>query len=197
MMIYNLPPTPVIECVGCTPNEIVTLDFLQQRGIEDLNALAVVMGNIQQESRFTPNICEGGAIVPYDQCLHGGYGLIQWTSTNRYLGLGSFAHKYGGNPSTITTQLHYMVNERQWQDFNLYLQIPGHSVEHYMTHAYKWLGWGIHGNRTKYAYSFLNKFNVVIPHADEESVPDKVLPSTHSQAQREFRFPFGFSEAST
>ena len=64
--------------------EIKVLNALQERGIEDRNALATVMGNIKQESKFNSNICEGGARVSYHGCRSGGYGLIQWTSIGRY-----------------------------------------------------------------------------------------------------------------
>jgi hypothetical protein len=157
--MYNHPPAPIYRCVDCTTNEQETLVFLQEsRGITDKNALAVVLGNIQQESRFKPNVCEGGAIVPYDQCLRGGYGIIQWTSTNRYLGLGLFSNKYGGDPSSIKTQLRYMVNENQWTKYELILKGNGQTIQYYMNGAYYWLGWGIHGNRTKYAFQYLDRF---------------------------------------
>ena len=41
---------------------------LQERGIEDKYALAVILGNIKQESKFNSNICEGGARVDYHRC---------------------------------------------------------------------------------------------------------------------------------
>ena len=56
--------------------------------ITDKNALATILGNIKQESMFISNICEGGARVEYPNCHRGGYGLIQWTTEARYLGLG-------------------------------------------------------------------------------------------------------------
>ena len=95
-------------CKGCNENENVTLAFFQDRGIKDRNALATIMGNIKQESGFVPNICEGGARTSYHGCGRG-YGLIQWTSANRYYGLGDFAKKYEGNPSTLPTQLRYLT----------------------------------------------------------------------------------------
>jgi hypothetical protein len=160
--MQHLPPPPIIKCVDCTSNEKQTLDFLQKhRGITDRNALAVVMGNIKQESKFIPNICEGGARVSYNSCHYGGFGIIQWTTPKRYNGLGSFCNKYGCNPSTLTGQLRYMVNETQWQKFERKLKQPGYSVSYYMNHAYNWLGWGIHGNRTNYAYNYLNRFRLV------------------------------------
>ena len=93
--------TPVVEetnenvWVGrnFSQNEAKALKFFQDYGITDRMALAVILGNIRQESNFHPNICEGGAIVPYDACLRGGYGLIQWTSAHRYKGLGDFCKK--------------------------------------------------------------------------------------------------------
>lgn len=163
MIAYDMPPAPIVQCVSCNSNEQKTLEFLQKRGIRSKNALATVMGNIKQESNFLPDICEGGARVKYHQCHSGGFGLIQWTSTNRYLGLGRFAKKYGGDPSTLSTQLRYMVNENQWQKYELYLKSDGLSVKEYMNQAWYWLGWGIHGYRTKYAYDYLNKFQVVVP----------------------------------
>ena len=31
-----------------------------------------------------------------------------------------------------------------------------------MRHAYNWLGWGVHGNRTDYAHNYVNRFSVVV-----------------------------------
>lgn len=161
---YEAPP-PVQQkyvCDDCTINEAITLSFLQERGIEDKAALATVMGNIKQESNFVPNICEGGAKVPYESCTKGGYGLIQWTSKKRYIGLGLFANSYDGDPSELGTQLRYMVNEPQWTKYELYLKSEGQSIDFYMKHAYNWLGWGIHGNRTRYSYQYYNQLKSTI-----------------------------------
>ena len=107
-------------CPECSPEEQYVLEQLQTKTkITDRNALATILGNIKQESMFHPNICEGGARVPYDRCYSGGYGLIQWTSTNRYLGLGRFSKKYGYNPSTLEGQTAYMINEYTFQKLSL------------------------------------------------------------------------------
>ena len=58
-------PIPVVEkewkCPDCTPNEQYVLAELQEHTrISDRKDLATIMGNIQQESKFIPNICEGG-----------------------------------------------------------------------------------------------------------------------------------------
>ena len=81
-------------CKGCSEHENLALEYFQDQGIKDRNALATIMGNIKQESMFVPNICEGGSRTSYRNCWRG-YGLIQWTSADRYYGLGDFAKKYG------------------------------------------------------------------------------------------------------
>jgi len=135
-------------------NEKVVLTALQDRGITDRIALAVVLGNIRQESRFHSNICEGGARVNYHSCRYGGYGLIQWTTSDRYRGLGHYASRIGGNPSSVETQVEYIFKERQWLDIEASLKRNGHSVSYYMNKAYYWLGWGHHGARTHFSHDY-------------------------------------------
>ena len=145
----------MIECPDCTANQQYVLEQLQvNAGVTDKTALAVLLGNIEQESNFRPNVCEGGAIVPYDSCLRGGYGLIQWTTQARYDGLGLFCKKYGCDPSSIEGQTRYMINEMRFRDDLYAFQTNHQTVKYYMNAAYYWLGWGVHGNRTHYTYSF-------------------------------------------
>ena len=108
------PKETRLICKGCNEHENATLAFFQDRGIKDRNALATIMGNIKQESTFIPNVCEGGSRTSWSNCS-GGYGLIQFTSSSRYYGLGDFAKKIGGNPSTADTQLRYITTEPQWK----------------------------------------------------------------------------------
>lgn len=146
------------KCSSCTPNEQVVLAALQEHTkISDRNALATIMGNIQQESKFIANICEGGARVSYKNCLRGGYGLIQWTSINRYRGLGNFAVKYSCNPSELDCQVRWMINEPIFQRVLPQFEGSGQTVSYYMRPAYIWLGWGIKGNRELYAYDYTKK----------------------------------------
>jgi hypothetical protein len=154
------PKEKRLICKGCSEHENTTLAYFQDRGIKDRNALATIMGNIKQESGFVPNICEGGARTSYHGCGRG-YGLIQWTSTNRYYGLGDFAKKYEGNPSTLPTQLRYLTNEVQWQRIENQMKTPGKSINRYMNYAYSWIGWGIHGARTHYAHEYANRMITV------------------------------------
>ena len=143
-------------CKGCTENENATLAFLQNYGVKDRNALATIMGNIKQESTFRSSVCEGGSITSYYNCS-GGYGLIQWTSANRYYGLGDFAKKYGGSPSSLQTQLRYLTNEVQWKRIEEKMKTPGKSIDRYMDYAYNWIGWGHHGSRSHYAKDYANR----------------------------------------
>ena len=147
-------------CKGCNENENVALDYFQDIGIKDRNALATIMGNIRQESTFVPNICEGGSRTSWGNC-YGGYGLIQWTSANRYYGLGDFAKKFGGSPSSLHTQLRYLTNEVQWKEIEDRMKVPGKSINRYMDYAYSWIGWGHHGARTSYAHEYASKLITV------------------------------------
>ena len=151
------PKEKRIICKGCNTNETRTLEFLQDRGITDKNALATIMGNIRQESTFTPNVCEGGARMSYSGCRSGGYGLIQWTDSSRYNGLGNHAARIGGNPSSLNTQLDYMLYEGDWKMIEPYMKKPGKSINDYMGLARKWIRWGHHGARTDFAYNYANK----------------------------------------
>jgi len=159
-MLYDQPPAPVYQCVQCTPAEQKTLSFLQDRGIVNKNALATVMGNIKQESNFNPLICEGGANTGYQRCTRGGFGLIQWTTEARYLGLGRFCRKNSCNVNSLEGQLRYMWNEQQFQTLIPKLKTPGKTIPQYMSDSWYWLGWGIHGNRTHYAYQYHRKMEL-------------------------------------
>ena len=141
-----------------TPAEQYVLSELQKHTkISDRNALATILGNIKSESNFHPNICEGGARVPYGDCHRGGYGLIQWTSINRYNNLGKFCNKYDCDPSSLEGQTRYMINENIFQRYLPMFEGGGQTVSQYMVPAYYWLGWGIKGNREIYAYEYTTK----------------------------------------
>ena len=145
-------------CPTCTDNEKYVLKQLQEKTrITDRNALATIMGNIKQESKFHSNICEGGTRVPYSDCHRGGYGLIQWTSTQRHLGLGYFAKKYGCDPSTLECQTRYMINENIFQRYLPEFEGSNQSIAQYMIPSYYWLGWGIKGSRETYSHQYRSK----------------------------------------
>ena len=145
-------------CPGCNDNEKYVLEQLQEHTrISDRNALATIMGNIKQESKFIPNICEGGNRVSYRDCHWGGYGLIQWTSLGRYNNLGKFCDKYGCDPSSLEGQTRYMINESTFQRYLPEFEGRGRTISQYMVPAYYWLGWGIKGHREQYAYNYSKK----------------------------------------
>jgi len=143
------------KCPECTDSEKYVLKQLQAKTrITDRNALATILGNIKQESKFIPNICEGGARVSYRDCTSGGYGLIQWTSLGRYNNLGKFTKRYNMDPSSLEGQTSYMINESVFQRYLPEFEGNGKTVSQYMVPAYYWLGWGIKGNREVYAYEY-------------------------------------------
>ena len=153
--VVNFEEEPTWKCPDCSPEEKYVLEQIQEKTrITDRNALATILGNIKQESMFHPDICEGGARVPYDSCHSGGYGLIQWTTEKRYLGLGSFCKKYNCDPSSLEGQTQYMINENQFQAVLPEFEGRGYSIDQYMVPAYYWLGWGIKGNRQNYSYNY-------------------------------------------
>jgi hypothetical protein len=156
-VVPERPKVKRLVCKGCNSNESRTLEFLQSRGITDKNALATIMGNIRQESTFHPNICEGGARIPYQSCRSGGYGLIQWTNAPRFYGLGKHAARIGANPSSLDVQLDYMLHESDWKMIENQMKTPGKSINDYMRLAHKWIRWGHHGARTDFAYNYANK----------------------------------------
>lgn len=147
-------PDPLWVGINFSEEESIVLKFLQERGITDRAALATILGNIKQESKFDTLVCEGGNRTGYHACHRGGFGLIQWTTTRRYNGLGNFAKRYGLDPNDLNTQLRYMVNEYQWTSNEHVWKTPGKTIGQYMNAAYRWLGWGIHGARTSYAHAY-------------------------------------------
>ena len=160
--VEKVVPIQVVEktwkCPDCNTNEKYVLEQLQAKTkISDRNALATIMGNIKSESNFHPNICEGGARVPYEKCLRGGYGLIQWTSTGRYNNLGKFCNRYSCDPSSLEGQVRYMINEPIFQRYLPEFEGHGQTVSQYMVAAYYWLGWGIEGHRKQYSYNYTKK----------------------------------------
>ena len=145
---------PVWTADNLNDNERAVLKFLQEQGITDKVALATVMGNIKQESKFETEICEGGARVKYEHCHSGGFGLIQWTTKGRYNGLGLHARRLGLCPSALEAQLSWMVNEREWKKVEHIFKSEGRSISSYMQAAYRWLGWGVEGARSHYANQY-------------------------------------------
>lgn len=151
------PKEKRLICKDCNENENYVFNALKTEGIFDKNAIATVMANIKQESGFIPNICEGGSRVPYHRC-NGGMGILQWTNGSRYYGLGNFAKKYGGDPSTLETQVRYMFYENDWKVIKNEMKRPGAKITDYQRLAYKWIRYGHKGPREYYAYQYLKRF---------------------------------------
>ena len=150
------PEQTVVTCSNCSDEENTVLNALLERGITDKYALAVILGNIRQESRFDSKVCEGGKRTGYHGCHRGGFGLIQFTSVHRYRGLGEFAKRNGMDVNAIETQIKYVFTEKEWLKAEKGFKTPGKSLSYYMNHAYTWLGWGVHGNRTHYSKQYVH-----------------------------------------
>ena len=161
-------------CLDCSFNEQEALKVFQEQGIRDPLALSVVMASVKQESKFIPNICEGGDIVDYKDCHRGGYGLIQWTTQSRYDGLGNFCKRYDCNPSSLKGQLRYLVEEVQWKSVLPTLKTSGGSFSTYYNATYRWLGWGVAGPRTQYAYNYLDRLSKNDNFSNIESCPQEI-----------------------
>ena len=71
--------------------------------------------------------------------------------------LGRHAQATGGSPTELHTQLSYLVTEVEWRKVEHIFKAEGNSISGYMQAAYRWLGWGIHGNRTVYAQDYYNR----------------------------------------
>ncbi len=147
---------PVPICINCTPAEQTVLTFLHENEIKDRAAQAVILGAIKQESRFNSNICEGGRRTAYSQCGRG-YGLIQWTYPSRYYGLGDYARQTGQRPESLDTQLQYMLTETEWRRVAPTFTTAGLPMNTYINAEHRWIGSGIRGNRTQYAYDYLSR----------------------------------------
>ena len=91
-------PTPTLKkwrLPNGTATEQKVLDFFQEKGITDRAALAVLLGNIKQESKFDHLVCEGGQRTGYKKCNSGGFGLIYFCSVyNGYDGFYYSSHLY-------------------------------------------------------------------------------------------------------
>lgn len=142
---------------GATPEEQKVLDYFQDYGITDRSALAVLLGNIKQESKFVTDICEGGRRTGYHGCHRGGFGLIQWTTPGRYAGLKAYANRNRCDIHSLDCQLGYLTHEIEWRKAEHGFKRPGNSINGYMHYAKRWLGWGVHGARTTYSHQYYNR----------------------------------------
>lgn len=147
-----------VVCGDCSPNEKVILKEFQEEGVTDKKALAAILGNIKQESRFEPRVCEGGFLSDYNSC-EGGFGLIQFTEKSRYKGLGEFSLRIGDSPSSLKAQLRYIFQEPQWRSVKQEMTRSGGSLDSYMSSTYQWIGWGVEGKRRQYSKEYLNRLD--------------------------------------
>ena len=142
---------------GASAEEQRVLEYFQDYGITDKAALATLLGNIKQESKFNTRVCEGGKSTGYHGCHRGGFGLIQWTTPGRYAGLKRYAANNKCDIHSLECQLGYLTHEIEWRKAEHGFKRPGNSINGYMHYAKRWLGWGVHGARTTYAEQYYNR----------------------------------------
>lgn len=114
---------------------------LSHRGITDKNAIATVLGNIQQESSFRVDAWNES---------EGSYGLMQWR-----LGRLRRLKAYCRTLTDARCQLFFMISEQDWRNVEHLLKTPGQSIEFYNDAMKKYLRWGIEGSRREYARDYL------------------------------------------
>ena len=79
-------------CLDCSFNEQEALKVFQEQGIRDPLALSVVMASVKQESKFIPNICEGGRLS--NRSGH-------WRHSCKYLRIDSHCNAESVAPSVV------------------------------------------------------------------------------------------------
>lgn len=89
-------------------------NFFVAKGLSGAQA-AGILGNLQQESNFNPAIIQGGQIADanYTPVNSVGFGLAQWTFTDRQAPLVALAKSSNRKVIDITVQLDYL-----WQELN-------------------------------------------------------------------------------
>jgi len=156
-----------IACTLCTPSERLVINELAKTGITDKSAVAVILGNIKQESNFQPLACEGYTprlATNYWDCYNntrGGFGILQWTSTGRIKGLNTFCVNHSCDPNTLSGQMRYLVNEYDFVRVKSVFQTSGLPIQQYKDASYAWIRWGVTGPRWHYTSNYLKKFNEV------------------------------------
>eukprot|EP00727_Mastigamoeba_balamuthi_P003515 m51a1_g13160 hypothetical protein (950) ;mRNA; f:48690-54920 len=127
--------TPAGHAGGCYatgtwPNSATIAAFFRDtQGITNPRALAVIMGNLQQESDLNPLDCEshGRAVSTLANCPNRrsasgywmtGVGLLQWSDPNNRPGrrtqMFAYCRAHGLNCDTASAQLQFLAQESEW-----------------------------------------------------------------------------------
>eukprot|EP00727_Mastigamoeba_balamuthi_P013106 m51a1_g8418 hypothetical protein (320) ;mRNA; r:307881-309107 len=158
--------------------------FRDTQGISDPRALAVIMGNLQQESNLNPLDCEayGGPASSLSSCpvkrSSSGYwmtgvGLLQWSNPGNQPGrrsaLLSYCSSHGLNCDTAAAQLQFLAQESEWtgsarscfqasgKQMGSAWDNAGATSGSYWQCAARWTGWGTAGSRAQYAQQWLSR----------------------------------------
>lgn len=189
-------------------------DGLLQWGYTEEQAGAV-LGNICQESRFTPGVIQSNGV---------GHGLAQWSVDGRFVNLSNYASAIGTDWTDALTQITFILMEMEGVDSYSYVpsHIWGPEKETYQTFMSEDAtmderveafcnGWEIAGDphmsaRVSFAYEFYNLFSgseieYEIPYiepdsggnADETFTPEYLPSGGLSEADRALFREFYFA----
>eukprot|EP00727_Mastigamoeba_balamuthi_P013971 m51a1_g9197 hypothetical protein (429) ;mRNA; f:100342-103464 len=135
--------------------------LMEHEGVSDPAAIAVILGNIQQESSFNPLACQayGGPASSLRNCPSGGVGIIQWSGSRRTALLAT------SNPDSLANQLAFLVGESDWRNVRECFRTQGRAIGSpsdaqsssgsYWACARRWIRWGTAGNRGTYANNWM------------------------------------------
>lgn len=172
-----LPATIDAACYytqGGLAGPLVT--WFDGQGVHDANALAVILGSLQQESSLDPQACEayGGHCDDIMSCptqdrgngyTATGIGLLQWSYTRRD-NLKNWCTQNGKNCNAASTQLDFMLTEPDWpaakscftasgKPMGSAWDFSGATAGSYWECAAKWIRWDHAGPRATYATQFV------------------------------------------
>jgi hypothetical protein len=162
------------------------IDFFKGQGITDKKALAVILGNLQQESSLNPLACEsiGGPAPSLTSCTptktssgywRTGVGILQWSNPNNVSGrrdqLFAYCNSKGLDVNALSSQLQFLITEWDWTKsdgaqkcFVTAGKQMGSAPDNYKLAtpnsywycAAYWTRWGSVGCRVTYASNWLN-----------------------------------------
>jgi hypothetical protein len=104
-----------MSTVVCSPNAVITFDFLVDKGLRDYQAAAVV-GNLQQESGIKPGLSAPDPRPNNPAAM--GRGIAMWGDPGRWQHLLAFAADTGRDPWALNTQLEF-----------LWAELPSHGLD--------------------------------------------------------------------
>ena len=145
MILSTITYFPTITASALS-NEETIYNFLKSECGLNTAAACGVLANIEKESNFNPDLIEGG----YTWSSGGGYGICQWTNSDRTSSSGrrtnlvNWCSSNGYNYKTIDGQLHFLKHELETSYTGVYNHLKNVSND----------GNGAYSAGYKWCYSF-------------------------------------------